>query len=155
MKTYLIYFIDRTSDVNAQALNLEKQMSAGEYDLVESPEQKERNREIARHFEEKYEDLHAFHNPFGEEDSKALGIEWIDEESGNPLVLSDTQGMELKFIGNYLFIELPKIKTMWESDLVDRRVVEIISYCQQNYTVLAFDEEDKELLDEIANDPQI
>jgi len=154
MKTYLIYFVDHNRDVNEQALSLEKQMSSGEYAIEETSEQKDRNRDIARYFEEKYDDLNEFVNPFGKEESEELGMDW-DDESEESLVLADTQGMELKLIGNYFFLSLPQLKTMWESDIVDRRVVEIISHCQKHYTVLAFDEEDKELLDDISESSNI
>ncbi|MDA9764113.1 MAG: hypothetical protein P8L44_07385 [Opitutales bacterium] len=154
MKTYLIYFVDHNRDVNEQALSLGKQMSEGEYTIDETSEQKDRNRDLARYFEDRYDDLNEFVNPFGKEESEELGIDW-DDDSEDSFVLGDSQGIELKLVGNYFFMKLPQLKTMWESDIVDQRVVEIISYCQKHYTVLAFDEDDKELLDDISESSNI
>lgn len=155
MKSYLIYFVDHYSDANSQADLLEQQMSKREYTIEESPEQRERNREIARHFEAEYEDLHEYQNPFGKEESEELGIPWVEENPEAAIILSDTQGLELNFSGNYLFVHIPQIKSMWESDTIDKRLLAVISYCQNNYTVLAFDEDDKELLDDLSTESQI
>ena len=155
MKNYIIYFVDYASAVNSQAALLEQQISKGEYTIEETPEQRERNRGIVNHLEAEYEDLHEYQNPFGREESEELGIPWVEENPEAAIILSDTQGLELRFSGNYLFIHIPQIKSMWESDIIDKRLVEIISYCQNNYTVLAFDEEDKELLDDLSKESQI
>ena len=108
MKTYLIYFVDHNRDVNEQALSLGKQMSEGEYTIDETSEQKDRNRDLARYFEDRDDDLNEFVNPFGKEESEELGIDW-DDDSEDSFVLGDSQGIELKLVGNYFFMKLPQL----------------------------------------------
>lgn len=152
MKKYLFYFINDKSDPGAQALALERQMTDGHYDLSETPEQTKRNEKIASDLVADFADLYQFENPFGEMQVSVDGAEEGEEAGGAEMLaasieMSDSHGMKLELVGDYIFIILPDVGSIWESELVAKRLKEIAAYCQKNYDVLIFDVDALELVD--------